>query len=194
MEISIQLDLAVLLCVHHSPFALVIARICRTWLPITLCQVVHANPVVVLNIIGVNETLPVAVAVHEGNARGASARLHRSPSLEAGYRIGGYSLVVKLGIDQVAPVRVMAGKIEKIHSREDDEESTEQGDCVHCIGGVEPLEEDERSAERSRRESNIVEGVDTIAAMFVSNQSPQTSVHSRYVQLTSRSRRRSMPC
>jgi hypothetical protein len=58
-------------------------------------------------------------------------------------------------------VGVMPGKVEQIYSREDDEESAEQGDCVHCIGGIEPLEEDERSAERSRRERNVVEGVDT---------------------------------
>lgn len=65
-------------------------------------------------------------------------------------------------------VRVMSRKVEKVHSREDDEETTQQGDCVDCIGGIETLEENERSAERSCRERHIVEGVDTMEELFIS--------------------------
>jgi hypothetical protein len=37
MDISIELDLGVLLRVHHSPFAPVISRVGRAWLPVALC-------------------------------------------------------------------------------------------------------------------------------------------------------------
>lgn len=79
---------------------------------------------VVLDIIGVDETLPISVAVHKGNARRASARLHGPPGLEAGNRVGGDTFVVELGIDEMPAIGVMPRKVEKIHSREDDEEST----------------------------------------------------------------------
>lgn len=78
---------------------------------------------VVLDVIGVDETLPIAVAIHKGNARRASARLHRPPCLEAGDRVGGHAFIVELGIDHMTAVRVMSRKVEKVHSREDDEES-----------------------------------------------------------------------
>lgn len=149
---------------------------------------------VVLNVIGVDETLPIAVAVHKGNARGASARLHGPPGLEAGNCIGGHAFVIELGIDQMPAVGVMPGKVEQIYSREDDEESTEQGDCVDRIGGVEPLEENERSAKRSRRERNVVEGIDTMEEIFVRTRILEFSWSFQSVPLTSRSRRRSMPC
>lgn len=112
MRYSIELDLAVLLRVYHRPFALVIASVGRPWLSVTLCQVVHADPMVVLDVVGVDETFPIAVAVHKGNARGASARLHGSPGLEAGDRIGGHAVVVELGIHQMPTVGVMPGKVE----------------------------------------------------------------------------------
>lgn len=117
---------------------------------------------IVLDVVRVDETFSITVAVHEGNARGASARLHGPPGLEAGDRIGGHAFVVELGIHQMPTVGVMPGKVEQVYSREDNEESAEQGDCVDCIGGIETLEENERSAERSRRERNVVEGVDTM--------------------------------
>jgi hypothetical protein len=164
---SIELDLAVLLRVHHRPFELVITSVGRPWLSVALCQIIQADSMVVLDVIGVDEALPVAVAVHKGNTRGASARLHGPPGLEARDRIGGHTFVIELGIHQVPAVGVMPGKVEQIYSREDDEESAEQGDCVDCIGGIETLEENERSAERSRRERNVVEGVDTMEKIFV---------------------------
>lgn len=53
----------------------------------------------------------------------------------------------------------MAGQVEKVYAREDDEKSTEEGDGVHCVGSVESLEENKRSAKRSGREGDVVERV-----------------------------------
>jgi hypothetical protein len=50
--------------------------------------------------------------------------LHGPPGLEAGNRVGGDTFVVELGIDEMPAIGVMPRKVEKIHSREDDEEST----------------------------------------------------------------------
>ena len=91
-------------------------------------------------------------------------------------------------------IGVMPRKVEKIHSREDDEESTQQGDCVDCVGGIEALEENERRAERSRRERHVVEGVNTIRADFISTRLGKIYLDFLAVPLTSRSRKRSMPC
>lgn len=52
--------------------------------------------------------------------------------------------------------------VEEVHAGEDDKETTQEGDCIDWVRGVEAAEEDERCAKGSSGEGNIVEGIDSI--------------------------------
>lgn len=56
----------------------------------------------------------------------------------------------------------MSRKVQEIYTGKDDEESTEKGKRVDGICRVEPLEEDERGAQRGGGEGHIIEGVDSV--------------------------------
>ena len=52
-------------------------------------------------------------------------------------------------------------EIEEVNSKECDDESEEERDGVHSVGGIEPLEENKGSYDDSRREADVVHRVDT---------------------------------
>lgn len=58
------------------------------------------------------------------------------------------------------PMGVTPGKIEEVDAGESDKEAAEEGQGVGDVGGVEALEEDERSTQCCRGEANVVKGVD----------------------------------
>ena len=62
----------------------------------------------------------------------------------------------------------MSRKVQKVDTGEDNQESTEQRNCVDGIGSIEPLEEDERGAERGSSKRHVVQGVDTVQVKHVS--------------------------
>ena len=72
------------------------------------------------------------------------------------------STTAAVGADsQVSAIRVFAGEVEQVDSREDCEEAAEEGDGVDGVGGVEAAEEDEGGDEGEGCEGYVVEGVDT---------------------------------
>lgn len=72
----------------------------------------------------------------------AAAGLHGPPSLETGDSVRWDSFIVKFRVEHVSSIWVVSGKIQKIYTGEDDQKSTEQGDGVDSVGGVESLEKD----------------------------------------------------
>lgn len=109
-----------------------------------------------------DQPFAVSVAVQESDARGASARLHGSSSLEAGDSVCWDSVLVQLGVDHVVSIGIVSRQIEQVDSGEDNQESAQQGNGVNGIGSVESLEENKRSAERGGRKGDIVEGIDAV--------------------------------
>lgn len=63
----------------------------------------------------------------------------------------------------------MSRKVQKVDTGKDDQESTEQRNCVDGIGGIEPLEENKRGAECGSGERDVVQGVDTVSNMLASH-------------------------
>lgn len=90
----------------------------------------------------------------------AAARLHRSTGLVAGNSIRGDSFVVDL-VEHPAAVGIVSRQVQQVDSGENDQESTQQRDCVDGIGGVESLEQNKRCAQRGGRERDIVQRVNT---------------------------------
>lgn len=74
-----------------------------------LCQIIQTNAGVIFEIVRVDKTLAVSVAVEECDARGTSAGLHGSPCLEACDAVGWYALVVELGVGEVSSVGIVSG-------------------------------------------------------------------------------------
>lgn len=94
-----------------------------------------------LHIVCVDKPLTIAVCIEE-RARGASARLHGAPGLEARQTICGHSIFVELRVHQGVSIGVVSREVEEVNAGEDDEESTEQGDRIDGICSVESLEKD----------------------------------------------------
>lgn len=92
----------------------------------------------------------------------APAGLHRPSGLVACNRIGRDSFIVHL-IQQSSPVRIMSREVQKVDAGEDNEESAEQRNGVHGIGGIETFEENKRGAQGGCGEGDIVEWVNTIS-------------------------------
>lgn len=58
-------------------------------------------------------------------------------------------------------VGVVAGEVQEVYTRENDEESTEQRYRIDCICGVESLEKDEGGAKGRGCEGDVVERIHT---------------------------------
>lgn len=148
--------------------SLFIARVGRSWLPVALFgQILKTNGAVVFHIVRVNESLAVAVPV-QVDAGGtptvrltAATKLHRPASLETRNTICRHSIFVIFGVDQVVSVRIVSREVKEVNAGEDDEESTQKGNGIDSVRGIESLEQNERGAKRSGRKSDIVERVDT---------------------------------
>ena len=97
---------------------------------------------------------PVACQIH------AAAELHTSPCQGSRHRIG-RNTFVRISAQYFAAIWIAAGKVEKVDSCEDDEESAKERDGVDSVCRVEAFEEDEGSDEDGSGEGDIVEGVDS---------------------------------
>jgi hypothetical protein len=62
----------------------------------------------------------------------------------------------------VVPIRIVSREVEKINTGKNDEESTEKGNCIDGIRGIESLEQNERGAKRSGRKCDIIERVHAV--------------------------------
>jgi hypothetical protein len=102
----------------------------------------------------------------------ASSALHAQTSLQACETVCrnavDFAVVATRGIavshvnSELFTVGVFAGEVEQVDTSEDREKSTEKGNGVARVDGVEATEEDERSDEGECGERDVVERVDTV--------------------------------
>lgn len=90
-----------------------------------------------------------------------SPRLHGTPGGKARNCVSGDTIVIVLSSQHRSPVGVVSRQVEEVNTREDDKKTAKQRNCAHSVCGVEAFKKNERSAQCSGCECDIIQRIDS---------------------------------